>query len=916
MAVSGEYHNVCCISSNVSSFFGTAVPTADRPMQWIWAYRGAFSRWSPGFSHIVGSNQSYIAVRTGCHAVFTGAAIDGGEGCNDAGGSSMRPTAASSALGTTQTTRQEAVRGSASGRTDDAPCEFVGWVCADIRLERLIPPLAERSLAPEQRAVVFEQPSLRLIASSGGVNESWGLPSFGLSDHYNVSSDFRVQHFTLAMTPNALVRSTLGRMRPEEFRREVRAERDGAVIACNPLMLYGWELVICSVLPLPTVSGPAWRRFARDESVWLTMTAAAAAVMFALAWYGIVWPMASVRRGMYHVEALERALDRSRSDKDHDGGLDEETALAWDAEPSGGPALPAGHPHHGGSSNGTTRLGRNDITLVKLSRSDDATAPTAAVGTEGDTARAAPHANVGALNSSVGINEGQSGASFDSHGNTWVSMFTPRRVGLHASEAQSLCTAVMRLALSTRVMEVFGLAQSLFTMDRHLRTLRAQREAAHAARARQQAFLANMSHDIRNPVHGLLGLAEALWDDPTLPPSARVIAGTFLDTVDHIRAMLTDILDFSRLAAGRVAMNPAPFHATAAVRAVARLFEATAQRKRLTISVDEGADTMLAMADAARVRQTLHNFGSNAVKYTEHGQVVFAVARAASFRAEDVMEAAVGAGPAGVGADAAPAGGAGCVVRVPVCRYYPPRRRRGAATGAQPVVVMTVRDTGRGIPAASADTIFESYQQVRTQDAMHGAGLGLAIALKLAQQMGGGVGFVSGLRGSAFFLAVPAAADNAAVPPATTMNGVDAMVVAELSRRAKVLPVIVVDDVALNVELTARILQHIGFPVVRCADGQAALEAVRHARPGLVLADQDMPIMTGTDLARVIRADEALAGVPAEERVPIVCTSASATPDAAAEFAAVGMAVLPKPFTRVDLLQVVLRDYRFGAESG
>eukprot|EP01013_Petalomonas_cantuscygni_P001863 TRINITY_DN1188_c0_g1_i5.p1 TRINITY_DN1188_c0_g1~~TRINITY_DN1188_c0_g1_i5.p1 ORF type:complete len:454 (-),score=134.81 TRINITY_DN1188_c0_g1_i5:248-1609(-) len=452
-------------------------------------------------------------------------------------------------------------------------------------------------------------------------------------------------------------------------------------------------------------------------------------------------------------------------------------------------------------------------------------------------------------------------------------------------------------------------------MDRHLRTLRAQREAAHAARARQQAFLANMSHDIRNPVHGLLGLAEALQSDASLPPSAREITGAFLDTMHHIRALLTDILDFSRLAAGRVAMNPAPFHATAAVRAVARLFEATAQRKRLTISVDEGADTMLAMADAARVRQTLHNFGSNAVKYTEHGQVVFAVARAASFRAEDVMAVARRVGPVGAGADTAPAHGAGCVVRVPVCRYYRPRRRRGAATGAQPVVVMTVRDTGRGIPAAAADTIFESYQQVRTQDAMHGAGLGLAIALKLAQQMGGGVGFVSGLRGSAFFLAVPAAADNTEVPPATTMAGVDATVVAELSRRAKVLPVIVVDDVALNVELMARILRQTGFPVVQCADGQAALEAVRRTPPGLVLADHDMPIMTGRDLARAIRADEASAGVPAEERVPIVCTSASATPDAAAEFAAEEMAVLPKPFTRVDLLQVVLRDYRFGEGS-
>ncbi len=365
-------------------------------------------------------------------------------------------------------------------------------------------------------------------------------------------------------------------------------------------------------------------------------------------------------------------------------------------------------------------------------------------------------------------------------------------------------------------------ALSLYKEAR-LKTLMARRSAAaRAARARAQAagrartdFLATMSHEIRTPLNSVLGFAGLLAEtEDGLSPAGRRKLELIAQAGGSLATIVDDILDFSRLEAGRVELRPEAVDPAALLADAASIIALSAQSKGLSLAVeadlDGGCDYAL---DPARLRQVLLNLLNNAVKFTASGGV----------RATVALER---------GADGA-------------------ERLR-----------FTIADTGIGIAPEVQDRLFQRFSQAdgSISRAFGGAGLGLAISKTLVTRMGGEIGIDSALgQGATFWFTVPAVAARAA----------DAARV-EQEAAARVL---LVDDHPMNRELGAAMLTLAGCAVQTAEDGD---EAVRIAADGgfdVILMDIHMPRMDGLAAARAIKALDGPAA-----RVPIIALSADVMP--------------------------------------
>ena len=356
--------------------------------------------------------------------------------------------------------------------------------------------------------------------------------------------------------------------------------------------------------------------------------------------------------------------------------------------------------------------------------------------------------------------------------------------------------------------------------------LAAARDIATEASEQKTRFLARMSHELRTPLNSVLGLAQVLANDPEQGQRQRKQAATLEQAGRHLLAILNEVLDLSRIEAGKLVLSPQPTALATFLRETLLFVQDDAASKRigLTLRVTAGLPETV-LTDPMRLRQILLNLLSNALKFT-------------------------------------PAGGSVTL---------------DTACGAGETVSIAITDTGPGIPESLRPHLFHAYAQGSGPGASGGSGLGLAISALLADAMGGDLSHTDGKdgKGSRFTLILPMpAVAPAAIPPGL-----------QPSLPPGGLRILVVDDVALN-RMTARaLLLHAGHVVEEAADGPAALAAIaRLPLPDIVLMDQSMPGMDGNTVARHIRAMPGLAG-----QVPILAVTANALPEDIGASLAAGM---------------------------
>ena len=391
---------------------------------------------------------------------------------------------------------------------------------------------------------------------------------------------------------------------------------------------------------------------------------------------------------------------------------------------------------------------------------------------------------------------------------------------------------------------LYGVSQNITELVRAREAALRSQEAAQAANEAKAAFLANMSHEIRTPMNGVMGVLHLLKAE-ALSQDGRAMLAEALSCGEMLSGLLDDVIDFSKIEAGHLETTREPLDPVALVENVARLMRRQAQAKGLRLEVEAAADIGWVLSDPVRLRQSLFNLVGNAVKFTLAGEVVI---RARLRRAE-----------------------------------------------AGPMLRLEIADTGVGVPEAAQPRIFQRFDQgdSSTTRRFGGSGLGLFITRRLAEMMGGGVGFASteGL-GSVFWLEV-------AAPPAKAA--------AEQAQAGQVplegLRILVVEDNPTNQMIASRLLESLGAVVETAADGLTGVGAAERGAFDLVLMDVQMPGMDGVEAARRIRALGAPAG-----QVPILALTANVLAHQREAYLQAGMdGVVGKPIAPSALLAEIAR---------
>jgi len=406
-------------------------------------------------------------------------------------------------------------------------------------------------------------------------------------------------------------------------------------------------------------------------------------------------------------------------------------------------------------------------------------------------------------------------------------------------------------------------------------SLRRAKEAADQANRAKGEFLATMSHEIRTPMNGVLG-ALALVEGPNLNEEQRQLLDVANRSGNALLQIIDDILDLSKLEAGKAEVEPVDFELRAVLGDSIDLLEPTACGRGLILTREvASAVPDRVRADLRRIRQVLVNLVGNALKFTNRGGV--------SVR--------VGLEGAGAGARAGAEAG------------------NGAAAGGF-FLRFEVADTGIGIPDDVQPTLFRRFTQAdsSTTRRFGGTGLGLAISRELVTLMGGRIGVVSAEgKGSTFWFTVrcESAADPSAGVP-TAPCAPESQPVAGNgpgSGTAQVpgLHVLVAEDNEINRDIVVTMLRRAGHRVTAVEDGLQAVRLVEEGSFDLVLMDVQMPVMDGVTATRHIRT------MPGEAaRLPIVALTGNVMPGHRAEYLAAGMtAYLTKPIVSADLFDVL-----------
>jgi signal transduction histidine kinase/DNA-binding NarL/FixJ family response regulator len=385
------------------------------------------------------------------------------------------------------------------------------------------------------------------------------------------------------------------------------------------------------------------------------------------------------------------------------------------------------------------------------------------------------------------------------------------------------------------------------------------RETAEAANRAKSEFLANMSHEIRTPMNAIIGYAQILQRDPELAGNQRHDVETIHRSGDHLLRLINDVLDISRIEAGRMELNPIDFDLHALLATLGVMFELRCKEKGLRWHLEGvGSEAIRVYGDETKLNQILMNLLSNAVKFTLKGEVVLQVTP------------------------------------------QPEEQYR-----------FEVIDTGVGIAAQDQQTLFQPFQQGAAGVEQGGTGLGLTIAQRQIELMEGKLAVDSTVgQGARFFF-------SAKLPPAVGEVREEAL--EEWVRVERLAPgfavkALVADDVAENRDLLSRMLRGLGVEVEVAEGGQQALRRMESSMPDIVFMDIRMPVMDGKEALRRLRQHEGW------EQVKAVAISASTLEHQRQGFLAEGFdEFMSKPF-RVEELCACLAthlgvEYQY-AETG
>jgi len=424
------------------------------------------------------------------------------------------------------------------------------------------------------------------------------------------------------------------------------------------------------------------------------------------------------------------------------------------------------------------------------------------------------------------------------------------------NEGLALASALLALAFA-----------SLIWLSLRLRGAKLVAERASAARSE---FVANMSHEVRTPMTAIVGLTELLLDTP-LNPEQRGYLSDVKSAAVSLLGILNDILDFSRMEAGKLELVEEPFSLRSSVESVVQILAVAARKKEIGLRSEiDAAVPDLLLGDAGRLRQVLLNLAGNAVKFTAEGEVLVRIAA-------------------------------------------------GQAAGGRVHVRFTVADSGIGIPAGKQRLIFAAFEQAdkSTTRRYGGTGLGLAISRKLVALMGGTLSVESPWRGPGGEMC-PGSAFHFAIDLPTVAQSPDRGRESGLEREAagasgsdpaapqppRPLQVLLVEDNEINRRLFTKVLKKMGHSVVTAVNGIDALATLERTEVDVALMDVQMPEMDGIQATAAIRAGERSSG----RHLPIIAMTAHAMRGDCERFLQAGMdGYISKPIDTAALVRCLDR---------
>ncbi len=415
---------------------------------------------------------------------------------------------------------------------------------------------------------------------------------------------------------------------------------------------------------------------------------------------------------------------------------------------------------------------------------------------------------------------------------------------------------VFRASRELKTTAVVGIQHSQ-EADAANELLQRAKEAAESANMAKSQFLATMSHEIRTPMNGVLGALDLLKHSG-LNAAQRDLVRTASSSGTSLMAILNDVLDHSKIEAGKLNLSGTPLSLHALAASVISLFRGNAESKGLELSLHKDPDLEdWVIADGQRLKQVLLNLVGNAIKFTEGGEVALFITRE---------------------------GTSGLIERV---RF-------------------DVRDTGIGISKEALTRLFQPFQQADGSRSRRqgGTGLGLAISQRIVEAMGGRIEVETAPgSGSRFSFVLSLEVDRSSsrvAPPDSSMGSLDG------SDRIVAGTVLVVEDNEVNRMIARQTLQSLGLDVVEASNGQEAIAALARLEVDVVLMDCQMPVMDGYTATREIRRRETEIE---SRRVPILALTADAFDDDALRARESGMdGHLAKPYTR-DQLGDLLRHW-------